>query len=481
MSRPNIVYVFADDLGYGDVACNNPDGRIPTPNLDRLAERGIRMTDMHATSALCTPSRYSLLTGHYAWRSRLESGIVWPWDGALIEPDRLTVGDTLRDAGYRTACLGKWHLGWEWSTLDGTHPNETLPFGGYCDNERAEFEARIDFDKPIGGGPVDCGFDSYFGVDVPNFTPYTWFEDDHVTEVPTEPKPDHLYGHAGRAVPGWRHEDMIPEFTRRAVTMIEEAAEPEAQPLFLYYALTSPHSPIVPNEPFAGQSGIGPYGDFVCEVDWLIGELVDALERAGQTDNTLLVFTSDNGPELEVGDDEGAYEWAERTRHFSMGELRGVKRDSWEGGHRVPFIATWPDVIDAAGECHQTSSLVDLMATVADILNTDLPPDTAEDSVSLLPLLKGEAKYDRTSLVHHGGYKTYAIRQGDWVLIDGPSGGLRPEPDWFSRERGYEPHEAEGELFNLAEDLPQRVNRYVERPDLVNAMRAELRKIHQET
>lgn len=283
MKPPNIIYVLADDMGFGDLACNNPDSRVPTTNLDRLASQGMRMTDMHATAAVCTPSRYSVLTGRYAWRSRLETGIVWPWDAALIEPEQLTVAQFLGSHGYRCACIGKWHLGWDWTTHDGSRPNDTLPFGTYCDDERAAFEANIDCASPIGGGPTDRGFDTYFGVDVPNFTPYTWFEDDRVVEPPSVPKPDEVYGHAGQAVPGWDHAEMVPEFTRRAVQLIETTAtDSNPAPLFLYFPLTSPHSPIVPNEQFKGQSGIGDYGDFVMEVDWIVGELMDALERTGQ-------------------------------------------------------------------------------------------------------------------------------------------------------------------------------------------------------
>ena len=472
--RPNIVYVLADDMGFGDLACNDDNARIPTPNLDRLAQRGIRLTDMHATSAVCTPSRYSVLTGRYAWRTPLTQGIVWPWDASLIDDDQPTVAGYLRDNGYRTACVGKWHLGWEWATKDGRHPNETLPFGTYCDDERAAYEDNIDYEQPIGGGPVDRGFDSYLGVDVPNFTPYSWFVDDRVTEAPTVPKPDDLYGHPGRAVPGWSHEAMIPTFTERAVALIEESADDaDGRPLFLYYALTSPHSPVVPNAEFRGASGIGNYGDFVCEVDWLVGELVDALERTGQFDDTLFVFTSDNGPETGVADDEGVFERARRTRHFSMGPWRGVKRDVWEAGHRVPFIATWPGVIPAGAVSDDLASLGDFMATCADIVGAPLSEGASEDGESMLAQLRGEAG-SRTSLVLHGGDGRFALRDGDWVFIDAPSGAQWPEPEWFQYERGYESHEFDGELFNLGDDPTERVNLYAERPDVVERMRATL-------
>lgn len=485
MGNPNIIYILADDMGYGDVRCNNADGKIPTPNLDRLAQRGMRFTDAHAGSSVCTPSRYNLLTGRYAWRSRLKSGILWPWDGPLIEPDRLTVASFLRDRGYRTACLGKWHLGWNWPTHDGRHPNDTLEFGvanPQVRSKRAAMAKQIDFTGRIGGGPVDSGFDTYFGVDVPNFPPYAWFDNDRLTEQPTEAKPDTMYGNPGPAVPGWSLERMIPEFTRRAVAMIESDAAPDTgpaqQPLFLYIPLTSPHSPIVPNAQFNGMSGIGSYGDFVCEVDWVVGQIMDALDHAGATENTLLIFASDNGPEDTTHDDAGAYARIRDTGHASMGPLRGIKRDAWEGGHRVPMLAAWPNVIPAASRCDQIVCLGDLVATCADIVGSTLPDGAGEDSVSMLPLLREQVnRPTRDNVVHHSYGGTFAIRQGDWVFIDAPSGGDNPEPDDFARSRGHQPHDFPGEVYDLNEDLPQRRNHYAERPDIVEALSRQLAEI----
>ena len=214
--KPNIIHILADDMGYGDLGCNNPNSRIPTPHLDRLAKQGMRFTDAHAGSSVCSPSRYNILTGRYCWRSRLKQGIVWEWDAPMIDPDQKTVAHLLREQGYHTACLGKWHLGWNWPMKNGHHPNDTLSFGIREKEQRGELENQIDFDGVIEGGPVDRGFDTYFGVDVPNFPPYTWFENDRLTQAPTVEKPDNLYGNPGLAVPGWKLEDMIPEFTRRA-------------------------------------------------------------------------------------------------------------------------------------------------------------------------------------------------------------------------------------------------------------------------
>lgn len=480
MKRPNIVYILADDLGYGDVGCNNPWSKIPTPNVDRLAERGMRFTDAHAGSAVCTPSRYNLLTGRYAWRSRLKRGIVWEWDGSLIEPDRLTVAGLLQRHGYRTACIGKWHLGWDWPTFDGEHPNDTLPYGVRGEyHDRPEYAARIDFTKRLAGGPVDHGFDSYFGVDVPNFAPYAWFTDDRLAGQPTTHRPPNQYCRPGPAIPGWTWRAMIPEFTEQAVEIIESHADSGTErPYFLYLPLTSPHSPIVPNDKFLGTSGIGAYGDFVCEVDWVVGRVMDALDHSGAADNTLVIFASDNGPEDQRPDDEGVYARARRSGHYSMSSLRGIKCDTWEGGHRVPMLAAWPDVIPRSSRCDQTVCLGDFMATCADILRIPPPDGAGEDSVSMLHLFRGAVdRPSRKCTIHHSSSGTFAIRRGNWVFIDAPGGGDRPEPDDFRRERGYQSHDLPGELFDLRDDLGQRRNRYAERADIVDSLKTLLEAV----
>jgi len=470
-SEPNIIYILADDMGYGDMGCNNPDSKIPTPNLDHLADQGMRFTDAHAASSLCTPSRYNVLTGRYAWRTRLKSGIVWQWDSPLIEPDRLTVAGLLKQQGYATHCIGKWHLGWDWTTVEGDHAGEQLPFGlisKESQSQRMAMNRRIDYSHRVGGGPVDIGFDSYFGVDVPNFPPYTWFENDHLVDTPTVEKPDEMYGAPGMMSEGWSLEAMIPEFTRRAVSLIEDAEEP----FFLYFPLTSPHAPIVPNAPFRGMSKAGKYGDFVCEVDWLVGEVMGALARSGKADNTLLIFTSDNGPESGAADYEGAYELARNTGHYSMGQWRGAKSDVWEGGHREPFVARWPAVIPAGTACDQLVCIGDLIATCAEITGATLPENAGEDSVSMLPLLRGQTEQPtRTHLLHHSGWRgTFAIRSKDWVLIDAPSGGDAQEPDWFKKERGYSSDDYPGELFRLSVDCTEKENLYGKHPEVVEQL-----------
>ena len=466
MKRPNIVYILADDMGYGDMECNNPTSRIPTPNLNRLSEQG---------------SRYSIMTGRYSWRSQLKEGIVWQWDRALIEPEQKTVAQLLREQDYHTACIGKWHLGLDWKLQDGSRPNDRLSFGKMLTEERTEIGERIDYTQRIGGGPVDRGFESYFGVDVPNFPPYSWFENDRVTPVPTEQKPAEQYGHPGASIPGWSLEQMVPEFTRRAVDYIESQSSTE-KPFFLYLPLTSPHSPVVPNEGFKGKSGIGNYGDFVCEVDWVVGEVVATLDRSGLSDDTLVIFTSDNGPESRTSDEEGAYLRYQNYQHRSMGELRGVKRDLWEGGHRVPFIAKWPREVAAGATCDQLISLSDFMATCAELTDATLADGEAQDSVSILKLLRGEpGGSPREYAVHHSCNGRFALRRGDWVLIDYPTGedngnGMG-EPDWYKEERGYVSHDHPAELFHLGDDPTERRNRYADEPELVAEMKALLRQI----
>ncbi|MEM7132469.1 MAG: arylsulfatase [Chloroflexota bacterium] len=487
MNKPNIIYILADDMGYGDMACNNPDSKIPTPNLNRLAEQGMRFTDAHAPSSVCTPTRYALMTGRYCWRTPLKSGVLWPWDPPLIEPDRLTVAELLRQNGYRTACIGKWHLGWEWATLNGEPAHQSVELGVRDVETRQAVGETIDYNKPMRGGPIDNGFDSYFGVDVPNFPPYTWFEQDRVTDPPTIQKPDTMFGDPGRMKQGWQLEEMIPELVRRAVDFIEEAADDRESgvPFFLYFPLTSPHTPIVPNQQFIGSSGAGLYGDFVCEVDWVVGEVMSALERKGMVDNTLLIFTSDNGPECIPAAAGGCYEVARQYDHYSMAEFRGAKRDTWEGGHRIPFIARWPGVTPAGTVCNQLTILADLIATCAQLLEVDLPQDAGEDSISILPLLTGQATTPvRSYAVHHSGSGRFAIRKDNWVFIDAPSGddnGLRGnemgEPRWFKTARGYTPHDHPGELFNVYEDAAEKTNLYGEQPEIVEELAQILEQI----
>jgi arylsulfatase A-like enzyme len=473
-ARPNIVYILADDLGYGDLGCYNRDSKIPTPHLDQLAREGTRFTDAHAPTSVCTPTRYAILTGRYSWRTRLQRNVLGPWDRPLIAPDRLTVGKLLQQRGYATACIGKWHLGQTYATTDGQPP-----VGG-----SKNALGNVDFTQPISDGPITRGFDHYFGTIVPNYPPYCFFENDRTVGLPSAPAGGAAFRIPGPMVPGWKLEEILPELTRHAVRWIEAAAKTK-QPFFLYFPLTSPHYPVVPAPEFIGKTQAGEYGDFVHQTDWTIGQVLAALQRSGVAENTLVIFTSDNGPEITGEVKPGVYDRVPQFGHRSSGTLRGAKRDAWEGGHRVPFIARWPGQIKAGAVSGETMCHVDFMATVAAVLGEKLPDHAAEDSVNALPVLRGEklSAPAREATVHHSAQGRFAIRRGDWVLIDAPSGddnGPRGEPRWLKDERGYTAHDHPGELFNLREDPAQRHNRYAEKPQLVAELKALLAKYQHE-
>jgi len=469
--RPNIILILADDLGYGDVGCYNPESRIPTPALDRMAREGLRFTDGHAPDSVCTPSRYGMLTGRYSFRTRLEAGTLKPWDTPLIEDGRLTLPALLRQAGYQTACIGKWHLGWTWPTRDGRPPASTEGLG------------NIDFTQPIKDGPTTRGFDTYFGVDLPNFPPYAFIDQDRTVGQPTEVAPltEGGINRPGPMVPGWNLTEIMPEITRRAVRYIETAARaPAPQPYFLYFSLTAPHYPVVPTAEFKGRSQAGIYGDYVAQVDATVDAVLAALERSGQAANTLVIFASDNGP--EVGEvNPGAYERIQLYGHSSMDGLRGAKRDVWEGGHRVPFLVRWPGRIAAGRTSGEPVCGVDLMATCAALLQLPLPANTAEDSYNILPLLLDAAAPApaRGPIVLHSGDGKFGIRQGDWVFIDAPTGsGNRKarglEPAWFKQARGYQEDHLPGALYDLRHDPAQRRNLYADHPGRVAELKALL-------
>jgi len=469
--KTNIIFILADDLGYGDLGCYHEGSRIPTPHLDRLAAQGMRFTDAHAPSSVCTPSRYALLTGRYCWRSRLKHGVLWPTDGALIETNRPTVATVLRGAGYKTACLGKWHLGLDWSYRTDAPDEPEVAYGIYNKPPRHRRMAQVDFSKPFVGGPVHCGFDRFFGMDAPNFPPYAWLENDRLQSSPSAERPDAGECHGGPMMPGWQLEGVMPGLVQKMVDFI---GEEHRQPFFVYLALTAPHTPIVPNAPFRGKSGAGDYGDFVCEVDDAIGRILAALNAAGIGDDTLVVFSSDNGPE------HFAYDRIRLHGHSSMGTLRGVKKDTWEGGHRVPFIARWPAVVPAGTVCHHLVSLADLMATAADVAAASLPAGASEDGVSILPLLRG--RWDRPVrhlAVHHGYSGGFALRSGRWVYLE-PPGGLDAqgvEPEWFREMRRYPAPDGRAQLYNLDEDPSEARNQIDSHPDVAAKLATLLRGI----
>ncbi len=464
---PNIVIIYADDMGYGDLAIQNPESKIPTPHLDGLARDGMRFTDAHSSSGICTPSRYSLLTGRYHWRKF--HGIVNSFDGSVFDLNETTLPGMLQQAGYHTACIGKWHLGWDW---------DAIRVGERRDEKDGASPESFDWSQPIPDGPLAHGFDYYFGDDVPNFPPYAWMENDRLITTPTEmyaPDPVPEEGqHEGRPGPmtkDWRLDAVMPRLTERTVAWLAEQKDAQ-QPFFLYFSWTSPHTPIVPAPEFQGKTEAGPYGDFVYQSDASAGEILRALDENGLRDNTLVIFTSDNGPE------HYAYDRARNTGHRSMGPLRGLKRDIYEGGHRVPTIMRWPGVIEPGSVCDALVGQVDILATVAAIVGIEPPDGTAEDSCNLLPLLQGQIPQSpiRDIHIHNTFSNRYAIRQGDWVFINARSGAHSKVPDWFNEENGYEPNPHEKALYCLREDMSQRKNLITEYPDKATALETLLKQ-----
>jgi len=454
-SRPNIVYILCDDLGYGDVHCLNPErGKIATPNMDQLRAEGMAFTDCHSSSAVCTPSRYSILTGRYAWRTHLQSHVL-PGNGeSLIEPGRLTVGEMLKQHGYTTAALGKWHLG--------------LKFD------------KNDFAKPITDGPLQHGFDYFFGIagsaDMP---PYDFIENDHFTEIPSVEKefPSLIYGpvskrgptRLGPAAPDYEAVNVLPTITDKAVDYLDARGK-DQKPFFLYLALPAPHTPLVPSKEWQGKSGLGPYGDFVMETDWALGQVLKAIDQDGLRENTLVIFTSDNGCAPYIGVHE-----LEALGHYPSAEFRGYKLDIWEGGHRVPFFVRWPGKIKADSQSKQIVCLSNLLATSADILGIKLPDNAGEDSFSILPALLGTDKAPlHEAIVNHSWLGRFAIRQGNWKLELCPGSG-----GWGGELLGVAAIKAglpPIQLYNVQDDISEKVNLQDQDPEVVARLTKLLEK-----
>ncbi len=472
--HPNIACILADDLGYGDVGCYNPKGKIPTPCVDRLAADGVCFTDAHTSSGVCSPSRYTQLAGRYHWRTRLQAGIVNVFGKPLIAPDRLTLAGLLKGQGYRTACIGKWHLGWDWPIPQG----KGAAFQGKAQDAATEEQRalwREAFSQPIAGGPTARGFDAYFGTDVPNWPPYCFIENDRMVGIPSEFLPaellrGNLASLQGPALPGWKLSAVLPALADRACQFIKDSAAAK-QPFFLYLPLTSPHTPLAVNEPWRGKSGLNAYADLVMETDAMVGRVLDALAQSGAADNTLVVFTSDNGCAPYIGVPQ-----LEAKGHFPSGPFRGYKADAWEGGHRVPFIVRWPGKVKPGSRCGQTVVQADLMATFADLLGTKLPETAGEDSVSLLPLLKGEDRPIHEAVVHHSAGGRFAIRAGKWKLLLCPGSGgwfVPKDTDAAAHKAGLPPVQ----LYDLEADPGERTNLQAQHPEVVQRLAGLLEKL----
>lgn len=459
VQKPNIIIILADDLGYSDPTCYSKDSKIPTPNIDKLAANGVRFTDAHSSSAVCTPTRYSILTGEYSWRTRLKKGVLVPWDRPLIEETKPTIARMLKGKGYSTAAIGKWHLGWNWPTND----NQTA---------KSKKGSNVDYSKKITGGPKNAGFDYNFGDDVPNYPPYTFIENENVTAVPTVDKPKSLFGTPGKMVKDWSLENVMPTITQKAVDFITKSAKTKDKPFFMYFALTAPHTPIAPLTQFKGKSKAGRYGDFVYEVDWSVGQINKALKDNGIDDNTIVIFTSDNGSPAANGENYygGLNTVVRDYGHKPSAHLRGMKSDIWEGGHRIPFIFKWDKLNIKNKTSNALISSLDIMQTISEIVNDE--PSNTPDGKSFLSTMKGENK-GREYLVHHSGAGVFAIRKGDWKLIlSNVSGGFS---DFMHRD-GYG-IKTDGQLYNLKEDPSEKNNLYSEKPEKVKELNELLEKI----
>jgi len=471
--KPNILILYADDLGYGDLGCYNLESKIPTPNLDRLAKAGMRFSDGHSSSGICTPSRYALLTGRHHWRKF--HGIVGALGGTVFAPERLTMPEMLQTEGYHTACIGKWHLGWDWAAIRKPNAKPTKV------GRRSSWSYdAFDWNKAIPDGPLAHGFDHYFGDTVINFPPYAWIEDKKLVEAPDtimdtakwkKIKEGGWECRPGPMVSGWNPYDIMPTLTQRGVDYIRATKDSE-KPFFLYFAYPGPHAPIIPNDKFDGTSEAGPYGDFVVEIDDSIGQLLKALKMAGKADNTVVIFTADNGPE------KYAYARDEKFDHWSAKPFRGLKRDIYEGGHHVPFIVKWPGLTKAGTVSDALISQIDIMGTVAAALGVDLPDEQAEDSYNQLPVLRGRKESVRTAHIHNTRANSYAIRYGDWLLVDDKHGYMSGRnAKWETKHKYPADDKSMAELYNLANDIGQRTNLATKHTARVKELQALLKKI----
>lgn len=472
---PNIVYILADDMGYGDVSVNYQESRMRTPNIDKLAKQGMRFTDAHSPSSVCTPTRYGILTGRYCWRSSLREGVLRGYGQALLEKERTTVAALLKDNGYTTGVVGKWHLGVNWVVknefIDSIHSNSAQTNAQGLILEMPG--SWIDFTKQPTDEPTQHGFDySYIlpaSLDMP---PYCFLENGELQTIPDSYTQGNdlntgYYGafwRPGRIAPDFEFDQVLPTFTAKAKTFIARESKSE-KPFFLYFPLAAPHTPWVPTEEYKNKSLAGQYGDFVQMVDETVGEIMRSLDEAGVAENTLVIFTSDNGPYWRP--DKIA-----EFNHRAAGPYRGMKADIYDGGHRVPFIVRWPGQVEEESESHALITHTNLMATAAELVGVELDENTGEDSKSILPILLGQ-DYQEEPVIHHSSKSFFAIRKGDWKLVDRMGSGGFSLPV-FAETSGGEP---KGQLYNMREDPSETTNLYDERPDVVAELQLELDRI----
>ncbi len=459
--NPNIVFILADDMGYGDVQALNPASKIPTPNLNRLASEGMTFTDAHTGSAVCTPTRYGLITGRYSWRGKLKKGVLDGYGFPLIEDGRETVASFLRKQGYSTGIVGKWHLG--------------LGF------VRGEDEHDIDYTQALTDGPHTRGFDFSFIIPASlDFPPYVYIRNGQITRNTVLQSAVDFPGFL-RKGPRGRDlvvKDALDDLTAEATAYIHERAD-EQKPFFLYFPLTAPHKPALPHDRFVGTTGLGPYGDFVSQVDWTVGQVLNALDAAGIADETLIFYTSDNGSymrrqkpgEEDHVSDETVQAFNE-DHHTANSAFRGTKADIYEAGHHVPFFARWPGKIRAGSRTDVTICLTDFFATAAEVVGAPLPQDAAEDSFSLLPALTGRGEFERAPVIHHSVAGMFAIRDGKWKLIAGNGSGGRLKPAGEPFARPYQ-------LYDLSEDIGEMADRIEQVPEVAKRLETVLERLVQ--
>ena len=474
---PNILFILVDDLGYGDVACYNPESGIPTPNLDRLAREGIRFTDAHSPSTVCTPTRYSILTGRMAFRTGMRGVFAGAGGPCLIEEDRLTLPEMLRNKGYTTACIGKWHVGMTFFDKDGN----------VIKNQGLEGVKQIDYSKSIPDGPVNRGFDRFFGTACCPTTDwlYAYIVNNRIPVPPDKlldrsKLPDHPYGldcRQGMVAPDFKHEEVDLVFLDKSREFLTEHVKNHpGKPFFLYHAMQAVHLPSFPAVKFKGKTSAGPHGDFIFEMDYIVGELLHTIDSLGVAGNTLVMFASDNGPEvLSVLNMRKTY------GHDGARPWRGVKRDQWEGGHRTPFIVRWPGKIKPNTASNQLLSLTDIMATCAELTGVKLPGDAAEDSYSMLPAFLGTQGSEpiRQYMLEQTISLAMSIREGKWKYLDHKgSGGNNYDRDdeWSMKVYKLEDTDpdAPGQLYNLESDPGERINLYSKHPEIVATLKGKL-------
>ena len=470
-TRPNIVVILADDMGFGDVRTLNTESKIPTPHLDGLAAEGMTFRDGHSPSGVCTPTRYGLLTGRYCWRTTLTRGVLGGYSPPLIDESRSTIAGMLQTNGYHTGAVGKWHLGMALprKSDDGKPRGKLSQWDG---------DPGIDFGGVITDSPIHHGFDSYFGVSASlDMAPYVYIRNDRFTMKPSIQQVGVKFPHFVRRGPrakDFEIDGVLDRLVEEAVGFVTKAAADD-KPFFLYMPLTAPHKPTQPHERFRGKTELSEYGDFVAQVDWSVGQVLKSIERAGVEDETIVVFTSDNGSYMHRYDapdkpdhlDDPAIQGFRATNHRANGPFRGTKADIWEAGHHVPLFVRWPGVVTPSSECSTTVCLTDLFATFADVVEAELAENEAEDSFSLVPLLKGQATERGGPVIHHSSAGMFAIRDGKWKLVAGNGSGGRQQPRGRPFGKPYQ-------LFDIGADIGERRDLAADHPEIVARLTAKL-------